>query len=186
MMTTNVKSTTTPAAGLTFERDEHGLLYCPAIRSRVTDAERLPQNEAIAALMVTAKRLHQRRQRWAEKQGLSEGRLEALSVLGHCHDQGLALGELAEILNVSPRNVTGLIDGLEGDGMVRRVPDPRDRRSVHAQLTPLGRKRVQSVWQALAVQPMGVTAGLSDDELRQLRHLCLRLLKNLNEIGEDA
>jgi len=38
-------------------------------------------------------------------------------------------------------NVTQLIDRLEAEGLVTRVADPQDRRSVRAALTPLGSER---------------------------------------------
>ncbi|UOQ89488.1 MarR family transcriptional regulator [Agromyces endophyticus] len=38
--------------------------------------------------------------------------------------------ELATRLEVSPRNVTGLVDALEAGGYVRRSPHPSDRRAI--------------------------------------------------------
>ncbi len=38
-------------------------------------------------------------------------------------------------------NITQLMDRLEADGLVRRVEDPQDRRSVRAALTRLGTER---------------------------------------------
>ena len=38
-------------------------------------------------------------------------------------------------------NITQLVDRLESDKLVRRVDDPDDRRSLRAQITPLGRER---------------------------------------------
>jgi DNA-binding MarR family transcriptional regulator len=53
----------------------------------------------------------------------------------------LALSELAARLTCVRSNITQLVDRLEADGLVRRVEDPRDRRSVRAALTPLGEER---------------------------------------------
>lgn len=44
---------------------------------------------------------------------------------------------LAGALQVSARNVTGLIDALEVGGYVIRTPHPTDRRAVLIELTPL-------------------------------------------------
>jgi DNA-binding MarR family transcriptional regulator len=38
-------------------------------------------------------------------------------------------------------NVTQLVDRLEGDGLVKRIDDPADRRAVRAEVTRLGRER---------------------------------------------
>src|SRR3984893_16783894 len=83
--------------------------------------------------------------RWAETHGLSEGRLHVLFQLAAAPGHQLPLGELAEQLEVTPRNVTGLIDHLERDGFVERVDDPDDRRSIYARLTAAGGKRLESM-----------------------------------------
>lgn len=42
---------------------------------------------------------------------------------------------LAQLCEVSPRNITGLVDALEQSGHVRRTPHPTDRRAVIVELT---------------------------------------------------
>ena len=46
--------------------------------------------------------------------------------------------ELADALGVTPRNVTGLVDGLAGTGFVTREPHPTDRRAFRVSLTEQG------------------------------------------------
>src|SRR5690606_35214717 len=53
----------------------------------------------------------------------------------------LPLSELASRLSCVRSNVTQLVDRLEVDGLVRRVDDPADRRSIRAALTAIGRQR---------------------------------------------
>jgi DNA-binding MarR family transcriptional regulator len=53
----------------------------------------------------------------------------------------LTLGELAQQLACVRSNVTQLVDRLESDGLVRREPDPADRRSIRAVITDAGRER---------------------------------------------
>ena len=72
--------------------------------------------------------------------GLSLAKLGALRHLAEANEP-LALGQLAERIACVKSNVTQLVDRLEADGMVRRVPDPDDRRSVRALITDLGRQR---------------------------------------------
>ena len=117
--------------------------------------------------------------RWAEKHGLSEGRLHVLFTLASAHDHQLPLGELADQLDVTPRNVTGLIDHLERDGLVTRVDDPDDRRQTYARLTVAGGKRLEGMrGQGLEWQ-LKIAAGLSTEELELFRHTCLRLIENM-------
>ena len=63
--------------------------------------------------------------------GLSLAKLNALRHLVEAGEP-MALGQLAEKIACVKSNVTQLVDRLENDGLVRRVPDPNDRRSVLA------------------------------------------------------
>ena len=47
--------------------------------------------------------------------------------------------QLADAVGVTPRTMTGLVDGLETTGFVTRTPDPDDRRAVRLELTKKGR-----------------------------------------------
>jgi DNA-binding MarR family transcriptional regulator len=47
--------------------------------------------------------------------------------------------ELADAVGVTPRTMTGLIDGLTSTGFAVRTPDPADRRAQRVELTPAGR-----------------------------------------------
>src|SRR5256885_4119912 len=72
----------------------------------------------------------------------------------------MTMGDLAETLDVSPRTVTGLVDNLERDGLVKRVDDPGDRRTVHAELTDQGRERVKALWRGARARPGELTRGV--------------------------
>ena len=165
-------------------RDENGRLYLPGFRALMepfsVDKSAV---EAIAALRVAGKYLHLIQERWADKHGLSEGRMGVLFRLHRCGDT--ALGDLAESLESTPRNITGLVDHLERDGLVERVPDPEDRRSVRARLTQAGRERIESMWGTGLAQQADLVHGMSEEDLAQLRHLCLALVENIRkELGK--
>lgn len=53
---------------------------------------------------------------------------------------GLTLGELSRRMMVSNGNVTGLVDRLEAQRQVVRMPDPTDRRAARVRLTEGGRR----------------------------------------------
>lgn len=68
--------------------------------------------------------------------GLTYPRLRVLEVL-HC--QGPAMMKtLADGLDLSARNLTAVADSLEGEGLVRRVAHPTDRRATLLELTADG------------------------------------------------
>ena len=70
--------------------------------------------------------------------GLTPGQGRALSALSRA-GRPLRMAELAHALRVVPRSATGVVDGLEQAGLVRRDPDPASRRSVLVTLTDRGR-----------------------------------------------
>ncbi|GAA0718183.1 MarR family transcriptional regulator [Dactylosporangium roseum] len=53
--------------------------------------------------------------------------------------------ELAEALEVSARNITGLVDGLAGADLVSREPHPTDRRATLVTLTRRGTRLVETL-----------------------------------------
>ena len=164
--------------------DRAGRLYDSrfreAIRSRRPLSDREMRTvEAMTALRITARMTRQLMDRWADKHGLSEGRLHVLFQLSAAPNHRLPLGELADHLDVSPRNVTGLIDHLEQDGLVERIDDPEDRRLTYAQLTPAGGKRIAGMRAQGLEWQLKIAAGLSIQDLEQLRHACLQLISNM-------
>jgi len=164
-------------------RDEEGRLYDPGVREAILrmgpPSGRCAVIEATAAVRLAAKRLHLWMERWTEAHGLSEGRFQVLMRLYHVPGHRLPLGELAGNLAVTPRTITGLIDHLERDGLVARKPDAADRRSVLAQLTPAGRDRIEAIRRDAISRQDAARQGLSDDQLCELRHLCLSLVESL-------
>lgn len=164
--------------------DADGRLYQPGMRELLGPmSSDTTAVEAIAALRAAARTVHLLQDRWAEKHGLSEGRLAVLFRLHRCGD--MPLGGLAEGLDSTPRNVTGLVDHLERQGLVERVPDPEDRRSVRARLTATGRERIEGIWKEGLARQFAIAGGVSNEDLAQLRHLCLKLVENARkELGK--
>lgn len=70
--------------------------------------------------------------------GLSLAKFGVLAELVRSREP-VTLSELASRLSCVRSNMTQLIDRLEADGLVKRVDDPADRRTVRAALTPTGK-----------------------------------------------
>ncbi len=165
-------------------RDESGRLYSIRMRQLFEPLQvDMSAVEALTALKIASRMLGLLMERWAEKHGLSEGRLGVLFRLYRCGDT--PLGDLADDLGSTPRNITGLVDHLERDGLVERVPDPEDRRSVRARLTEAGRVQIDAIWKEGVEHQFEMVEGFSKDDLAQLRHLCLQLAENAKkELGK--
>jgi DNA-binding MarR family transcriptional regulator len=80
--------------------------------------------------------------------GLSLSQLNVLTHLATARGS-MTLGEIAAKLSCVRSNVTQLVDRLESEGLVRRLADPSDRRTVRAELTELGRQKQEEGTAAL-------------------------------------
>src|ERR1700722_18441013 len=70
-----------------------------------------------------------------------------LKLVGMLHVKGpMIMSELGARLDVSARNITKLVDGLEREGLVRRVAHCTDRRATVIEITPEGSKVGEQVW----------------------------------------
>ena len=101
-----------------------------------------PRN-LLSAVIHTASAVQDRLEAALEPTGLSLAKLGALRHLAEANEP-LPLGQLAERIACVKSNVTQLVDRLEADQLVRRVPDPTDRRSVRAEITDEGRNRYEA------------------------------------------
>ena len=78
--------------------------------------------------------------RFEKEQGLTTARVHVLWVLG---ETGPTTQQaLSRALGVTPRNVTGLVDGLVASGHVTREAHPSDRRATLVTPTPLGTRAI--------------------------------------------
>ena len=96
--------------------------------------------------------------------GLTFARYEALMLLHFSRAGSLPLGKMGARLQVHAASVTNLIDGLEGDGYVKRAPHPTDRRTTLATITPAGREVAATATEALHAIRFG-TEPLTDGQL---------------------
>jgi DNA-binding MarR family transcriptional regulator len=107
--------------------------------------------------------------------GLSYGEWHVLS---HLHNQGprLSPGALAKRIELSTGAMTNRLDRLEQAKLVRRLPDPDDRRGLLVELTDEGRRLYRESVAAQAQKESVIASALSADEQRQLNALLRRLM----------
>jgi len=90
--------------------------------------------------------------------------------------RAVPMGEVAGALSCHASNVTGLVDGLEARGLVRRQPSMADRRVKALVLTPAGGRVRAHLVERLTAPP--TTLGrLTVEEQRLLVTLLRRVLE---------
>jgi len=87
--------------------------------------------------------------------------------------------ELAEKAGVTRATMTGLIDTLERDGLVKREPDPEDRRRMLVQLTAPGHSALMGILPGHFQRMTGLMRTLSEAERKALVRL-------LDKVAEQA
>lgn len=80
-------------------------------------------------------------------------------------------------LGVTARTLTTMVDALEKQGLVERVPDPNDRRAIQLEITEAGVALVDPLAQALDTACEAVMGPLGEDERRTLLRLLTRLIE---------
>ena len=81
------------------------------------------------------------------------------------------MADIAAALDVVPRTVTPMVDGLEAAGLVARRTDPHDRRSVLVEPTAAGRRLFERLGRARRATAQQVFGPLSGPQRAQLRDL---------------
>jgi DNA-binding MarR family transcriptional regulator len=92
--------------------------------------------------------------------------------------------DLAEALAVTTPTVTAMVDGLEKDGLVTRLPNERDRRSNIITLTEKGEEACALMMPRSAGIAVQACAGFTEEEKKTLAALLFRYWQNLPEEGE--
>jgi len=106
---------------------------------------------------------------------LSRGRFEILMLLRRQRDRTLAPSVLAKFAGVSRATMTQFLDILERDELVRRKPDPKDRRASLVALTAKGEKLVNRVLPKHFQWLTRFVKILSSSERKELRRLLGKL-----------
>jgi DNA-binding MarR family transcriptional regulator len=117
--------------------------------------------------------------------GLTFPRYEALMLLSFTRAGALPLGKIGERLQVHRTSVTNIVDKLEADGLVRRVPHAEDRRATLAEITDAGRDTAARATAALNDAAFGIDA-LGNDEQEAVTELLRALRVDAGDFVDGA
>ncbi|HMO13853.1 MAG TPA: MarR family transcriptional regulator [Pirellulaceae bacterium] len=125
------------------------------------------EQEAALNVLRTADQLHNRFGRLLRDFGLTPSQYNVLRILRGA-DQPLPSLEIADrLIQVVPA-ITGLIDRLEQQALVKRERSLEDRRVVHVHLTEKARKLLGQIDEPLAILHQQLMGHLSSRQLKDL------------------
>jgi DNA-binding MarR family transcriptional regulator len=114
--------------------------------------------------------------------GLNESQFGVLAALRRAGPPYcLSPTALYSSLLISSGAMTNRLDRLTASGLVRRIPDPSDRRSTLVQLTPKGLRLVEEAVAAHTENEQRLLAPLSPAERRTMADLLRKLLSEFED-----
>jgi DNA-binding MarR family transcriptional regulator len=112
--------------------------------------------------------------------GLTFARYEGLMLLSFSRRGSLPLGKMGPRLMIHPTSVSNIIDRLEAQNLIRRVPHPTDGRTTLAEITNEGRQLAKRATRAVHEAMFGLGA-LNQKDLHDL----VRIIRKLRlDIGD--
>lgn len=98
-------------------------------------------------------------------------------MLINVHEEGTAVSQIAALSGVKSTSLSRILKNMEGLGLIYRVVDPKDKRSVKIFLTPLGKEKRQIAKGVVRSFNEYLNTHISDKER-------LQLIKTLNKISQ--
>jgi DNA-binding MarR family transcriptional regulator len=150
----------------------------------VAKAERLAAN-VIVSLIRADSLVESALDKIFRRHGLTGPSFNVLMILEGAHGP-LSPYEIGDRLLVTRGTVTGLLDTLEGQGLVRRTPHPRDRRMLLIETTAKSRAVLARARRELFPAQTKMVSALTPREQVSLLRLLERLTAHLPAQGESA
>jgi len=128
--------------------------------------------------------MREARQRVATRWNLTLPQFEVLAELARADVGGFTFVELSRLLLVTSGNLTGIVDRLEEQRLVARVPDAKDRRVIRVALTERGRRVTDQMLPAHAADIEEILSFMPRSALTELSELLGRLRDGLHARAE--
>jgi DNA-binding MarR family transcriptional regulator len=109
------------------------------------------------------------------RRGLTKARYNVLRMLLGADGNRKLMSEIVTGMNVSPTNITKLVDGLERDGYVQRAGNLKDKRKIWVELLPAGACVVEDTLPDVVRHVSHLWQGLSREDKKVLVHLLAKL-----------
>ena len=107
--------------------------------------------------------------------GASAARMEALSTIDRAPWLSAQV-EIANRMGIEKPTLTRMLDMLEGEGLVERLPDPWDRRAKLIRLTAKGEETLDAASEVATALRLQVLDEFTEEELVDFNNYTERLL----------
>ena len=164
------------------------LLFDPIARAAELWRARIGDATAMAAV-TNIMRVQQILQRVVDgalaAHGLTFARYEALVLLSFARSGSLSMSMMGQRLQLHPTSVTNIVDRLEADMLIKRIPHPTDRRATLVELTVAGLDVLTAATSAVTSVDFGLT-GLTPHQTDTLTALLTKVRRSSGDFVEVA
>jgi DNA-binding MarR family transcriptional regulator len=116
--------------------------------------------------------------------GITLSQWWVLANLSRHNGQGMMQTELAKVMDVGKVTLGGLIDRLEAGGLVKRQPDPTDRRAKRVVMTPKGTKLLADIQSIATKVNDQILNGIGRNDISRAETVLYKMKQQL--ISMDA
>lgn len=110
----------------------------------------------------------------------SSARMEALAAIINSPPLSPQV-DIARRLRIEGPTLTRMLDSLEADGLVQRLPDPSDRRTKQLQVTPAGEAALKEMFDIADGLRDRLLEGFSPEQVDMLNDLVWTLVNRLDD-----
>ncbi len=129
--------------------------------------------------------INMRREAVLAEHGLTSGRFHLLMLLKRQEPvHALSPSDLAKKTGVTRGTMTQFIDAIEKDGFVKRVEDPKDRRGMLVELTPVGEQKLATVLPIHIARMEHYTRVLNSEERNQMISIMTKMVSTFSNATE--
>jgi DNA-binding MarR family transcriptional regulator len=115
---------------------------------------------------------------------MSQGRFIVLMMLNREPGKLFMSSQLAEMCSVTKATMTGLIDGLEREGLVTRQPSQDDRRATFVGLSQKGLDLMDRILPGHFARVSALMQDLTVDERAEFRRLLAKVREGVGRVKE--
>ncbi|MDF2941467.1 MAG: MarR family transcriptional regulator [Herbinix sp.] len=133
--------------------------------------------QLLDAISEVFKSIHQRSYHKLKSANMYPGQPKILSLI--LANEGIPQKELSEKSFVKPASITGMLNKLEANKYVYRIPDAVDKRIMRVYLTPQGRQFAAESEIFMATMMEQLFEGFSDEELQTFVKLAEKMRRNM-------
>ncbi len=136
------------------------------------------RNGTYNAIIATYKTVQRSITAMLSEEGLTQPQFHALRVVAKCGPT--LMRRISDDMQVTPANITGIIDRLESKGLIRRMGRKGDRRTTIIELTSKGKEMHERVASRYGEFMQKALQTFTADEQDALRSLLVKLQEEMS------